>query len=177
VRFQQTLLGGREMPAVLCPFGRVLAVVCSILCAGSQPAWASPATTTTALAVTSAGDAVTTVTPGSVVTLTAAVAVRSTPVAPGQINFCDATAKSYTDTHLLGTAQLTNAGMARLKFRPGVGNHSYKAVFVGTTSNAASASAPSALAVVTTRGISFQMFSAPRTENIQYRDQRLSVRR
>jgi FG-GAP-like repeat/Bacterial Ig-like domain (group 3) len=147
MRFQQTLLGGREMPVVLRPFGCVVAVACSILCAGSQPAWASPATTATALAVTSAGNAVTTVTSGSVVTLTATVAAVSAPVAPGQINFCDATAKYCTDIHLLGTAQLTSAGTATLKLRPGIGSHSYKAVFVGTTANAASASTVAALTV------------------------------
>jgi trimeric autotransporter adhesin len=153
MRFQQTLLGGREVPAFLRPFTCVVAVACSILCAGSQSAWASPTITTTTLAVTSAGNAVTTVTPGSVVLLTATVTVSSTPVAPGQVNFCDATAKSCTDIHLLGTAQLTSTGAATLKFRPGVGNHSYKAVFLGTTSNAPSASATSALAVVKNTGL------------------------
>ncbi len=151
--FQQTLLGGREMTGFLRPFMCVVAVAGSILYAGSQSAWASPTITTTTLAVTSAGNAVTTVTPGSVVLLTATVTVSGTPVAPGQVNFCDATAKSCTDIHLLGTAQLTSTGAATLKFRPGVGNHSYKAVFLGTTSNAASASATSALAVVTTTGL------------------------
>jgi DNA/RNA endonuclease YhcR with UshA esterase domain len=147
MRFQRMSIGGREMPAVLRPFGCVIAVACSILCAAPQPAWASPATTATALAVTSAGNAVTTVTSGSVVTLTATVTAGSTPVAPGQINFCDAMAKYCTDIHLLGTAQLTSAGTATLKLRPGIGSHSYKAVFVGTTANAASASTASALTV------------------------------
>ena len=144
MRSQQTLLLVREMPAVLRPFGRVLAVVFSILCAGPQPAWASPVTTTTTLSVASAGNPVTS---GSVVTLTATVTAGNSPVAPGQINFCDATAKYCTDIHLLGTAQLTSAGTATLRLRPGVGSHSYKAVFVGTTASAASASTASALAV------------------------------
>ena len=39
------------------------------------------------------------------------------------------------DIHLLGTAQLTSAGTAVLKFIPGMGSHSYKAVFVGTQSD------------------------------------------
>jgi hypothetical protein len=56
-------------------------------------------------------------------------------------------AKYCTDIHLLGTAQLTSAGTATLKLRPGIGSHSYKAVFVGTTANAASASTASALTV------------------------------
>ncbi len=147
MRFQRMSTGTREMPAVLRPFGCVIAVACSILCAAPQPAWASPATTATGLAVTSAGNAVTTVTSGSVVTLTATVTAGSTPVAPGQINFCDATAKYCTDIHLLGTAQLTSAGTATLNLRPGIGSHSYRAVFVGTKANAASASMAAALTV------------------------------
>ena len=147
MRFEQAWLGSREIPAVLCPFACVFAVVFSILCAGAQPAWASPAATTTALSVTSAGNAVTTVAVGSAVTLTATVTADNSPVAPGQVNFCDATAKYCTDIHLLGTAQLTSAGTATLKLRPGVGSHSYKAVFVGTTASAASASTDSSLAV------------------------------
>jgi hypothetical protein len=135
------------MPAFLRPIWFVLAVVFSILCAGPQLAWAAPATTATTLSVTSAGNAATTVTSGSVVTLTAAVTAGGSPVAPGQINFCDATATYCTDIHLLGTAQLTGAGTATLKLRPGIGSHSYKAVFVGTTASAASASTASALAV------------------------------
>jgi sugar lactone lactonase YvrE len=88
--------------------------------------------TTTAIAVTSAGSAVTTVNAGTVVTLTATVNAGTTPVNPGQVNFCDASANYCTDVHLLGTAQLTGAGTAVLKFRPGIGSHSYKAVFLGT---------------------------------------------
>jgi hypothetical protein len=147
MRFQQLLAWGREMPVVLRPFGCVIAVACSILCAVPQSAWAAPAATATALAVTFAGNAVTTVTSGSVVTLTAAVTAGRSPVTPGQINFCDATAKYCTDIHLLGTAQLTGAGTATLKFRPGVGSHSYKAVFLGTTNAAASASASAPVTV------------------------------
>jgi hypothetical protein len=135
------------MPVFLRPCGSVLAVVFSILCAGPQLTWASLATTRTTLSVASAGNPVTTVTSGGIVTLTATVTAGSSPVASGQINFCDATAKYCTDIHLLGTAQLTSAGTATLKLRPGVGSHSYKAVFVGTTANTASASTASALAV------------------------------
>jgi trimeric autotransporter adhesin len=106
------------MMSALRPCGLVIAVVCSILVAEPQQAWASPATTTTTLAIASAGNA-----SGSVVTLTATVIAGGNPVSPGQINFCDATAKLCTDIHLLGTAQLTGAGTATLKFRPGIGSH------------------------------------------------------
>lgn len=63
------------------------------------------------------------------------------------MNFCDADAKYCTDIHLLGTSQLTSVGKATLKFRPGAGNHGYKAVFAGTNTDAGSASSASALTV------------------------------
>jgi hypothetical protein len=147
---QRTLNGGPELPALLRPFGCFVRVVIFVQCVGLLPAWAAPATTTTTLSVTSAGNAVATVTSGTVVTLTATVMTGSTPVAPGQINFCDATAKSCTDIHILGTAQLTNAGTATLHFRPAIGSHSYRAIFDGTNANAASSSAASSLTVTGT---------------------------
>ena len=61
---------------------------------------------------------------GSVVMLTAAVRADSAAVTVGQVSFCDATAKYCTDIHLLGMAQLTSAGTAVLKLRPGIGSHS-----------------------------------------------------
>ena len=135
--FQRTLIGGRKLSALLRPFGCFVRVVIFVHCIGLLPAWAAPATTTTTLSITSAGNAVATVTSGTVVTLMATVTVGSDPVTPGQINFCDATAKSCTDIHLLGSAQLTSAGTATLHFRPGIGSHSYKAVFLGTLDAAA----------------------------------------
>jgi hypothetical protein len=138
------------MPALLRSFVCFVRVVLFVQCVGLLPAWAAPATTTTTLSVTSAGNAVATVRSGTVVTLTATVITGSTPVAPGQINFCDAAAKSCTDIHLLGTEQLTSAGTATLHFRPAIGSHSYRAVFVGTNANAASSSAASTLTVTGT---------------------------
>jgi hypothetical protein len=70
-----------------------------------------------------------------------------TPVTPGQVNFCDATAKFCTDVHLLGTAQLTANGTATLKFRPGVGSRSYKAVLAEPAGLGPSASSASSLTV------------------------------
>jgi len=110
------------------------------------PAFAQT-TTTSSLAVTSGNSAMTTASAGSVVTLTATVTAGSTPVTQGRVNFCDASATYCTDIHLLGTAQLTDAGTATFKFRRGTGSHSYKAVFEGTTSHAASTSATSTQAV------------------------------
>lgn len=87
---------------------------------------------TITLAVTAAGNPVTTITPGTVVTLTATVTAGGAPVSPGLVNFCDATANYCTDIHIIGSAQLTSAGTAIVRVRPGAGSHSYKAVFVGT---------------------------------------------
>jgi subtilase family serine protease len=105
------------------------------------------AATTTTLAVTSAGSPVTSVSSASMVTLTATVGAGSTAVTAGQVNFCDATAAYCEDIHILGSAQLTSAGTAVLNFIPGIGSHSYKAVFAGTSSNAKSASNASPLQV------------------------------
>jgi hypothetical protein len=85
-----------------------------------------------------------------VVTLTATVKAGATAVTVGQVNFCDASATYCTDIHILGTAQLTSAGTAVYKFRPGIGSHSYKAVFLGTASMLASSSSASALTVTGT---------------------------
>ena len=65
--------------------------------------------------------------------LTATVTAGGSAVTSGAMNFCDASAIYCTDIHLLGSSQLTAAGTASWTFIPGVGSHSYKAVFVGTT--------------------------------------------
>jgi len=95
---------------------------------------ADAAPTATSLAVTAGGSAATSVISGTVVTLTATVISGSTPVSPGQVKFCVATAAHCEDSALLATVQLTSAGVATYKFRPGIGSHSYQAVFVGTSS-------------------------------------------
>ena len=117
---------------------------CVVLLAASP---AHAAVTTTTLTITANGGAVTTVATGTVVTLTAAVTTGSTALTTGQVNFCDASATYCTDVHLLGTAQLTSAGTATLRFVPGIGSHSYKTVFVGTNSYLSSSSTVSALTV------------------------------
>jgi hypothetical protein len=108
--------------------------------------------TTTNLTVTAGGAVVTSVPGGTAVTLTATVASSGTAVKPGQVQFCDATASFCTDIHLLGTAQLTAAGTATLKFVPGVGSHTYYAAFVGTSAYAASVSGNVPLKVVAVKG-------------------------
>ena len=123
------------------------------LAAACCPLLAGTATSTT-LAATAAGAPVTTVAAGTTVTLTATVLAGSTPVTPGQVKFCDATAAFCEDIHILGLAQLTSAGTAVFKFRPGPGNHSYNAVFVGTSTNAGSSSSAASLTVTSLTGTS-----------------------
>ncbi len=107
-----------------------------------------PGVSTTALTVSSNASAVTSVPAGTVITLTATVNVSGAALSPGQVNFCDAFAPSCTDIHLLGTAQLTPNGTAIFSFVPGIGTHTYKAVFLGTKSvNQSAAMAASALIV------------------------------
>ena len=119
-----------------------------LLLASAPQASAILPSTATTLAVTFPGSGTLTAAPaGTVVTLTATVKAGSTPVAAGTVNFCDASATYCTDIHLLGTAQLTAAGTASIKLIPSHGSHSYKAVFVGTTGAATSASASAALQV------------------------------
>ena len=103
--------------------------------------------TATTLTVTAAGGAVTTVPSGTAVTLTATVTAATAPVSPGLVTFCDATATLCENSAILGTAQLTAAGTATLKFVPGIGSHSYKAVFAGTNLYIGSTSAAEPLAV------------------------------
>jgi sugar lactone lactonase YvrE len=121
------------------------------LSSGWTSAYAATQTATT-LAVTSGGSATTAVSAGSVVALTASVKAGGTPVTVGQVNFCDASATYCTDIHILGTAQLTSAGTAVYKFRPGIGSHRYKAVFAGTKTYGGSASGAGALTVTGAAG-------------------------
>ncbi|WP_263351248.1 FG-GAP-like repeat-containing protein [Acidicapsa acidisoli] len=152
MRSQSAQISGRRLPVSLHLFAYLFPIVCFTAGAGTVPAWAATAATTTTLSLTSGGNTVTTVTSGNVVTLTATVMAGSTPVTPGQVNFCDATAKFCTDIHLLGTEQLTANGTATLKFRPGVGSHSYKAVLADLAALGPSASTASSLTVTASQG-------------------------
>jgi hypothetical protein len=126
------------------------------LCPGALAATQS---TTTTLAVTAAGKAVTSTTQGTLVTLTAAVKSGTTAVTTGQVNFCNAAAALCSDINLLGTAQLTSAGTATLAIHPAPGAHSYNAVFVATphaaTAYGGSASSAASLTVTGTTTTTF----------------------
>jgi len=122
------------------------------LAAGGAASAQTKAATVTSLSVSAGGSGKSSVVAGTVVTLTAQVTAGGANISPGQVNFCDATAAYCTDIHILATAQLTSSGTATYKFRPGIGSHSYKAVFVGTNSYAGSVSSASPLTVTGTTG-------------------------
>jgi hypothetical protein len=103
--------------------------------------------TATTLLITAGAATVFSVPPQTVITLTATVTSAGTPVNPGQVSFCNATAPLCTDVNRLGIAQLTAAGTATLSFVPGSGNHSYKAVFGGNANDSASSSSAQTLTV------------------------------
>jgi hypothetical protein len=115
------------------------------------PAALGQSATATALAITSGGAPISTITQGTVATLTATVTLASGSAAlpPGQVNFCEVEAPPLrcTDIHLLGTVQLTSAGTAILIFLPGPGIHTYQALFLGTHLQASSSSGSSELTV------------------------------
>ena len=115
---------------------------------------AAPSATATKLQISAGGSAVTSVASGTVVTLTATVSAGSTALKSGQVNFCTGVATGCDPTHMIGSAQLTSAGTATLKFIPGMGARNYKAVFVGTNSDATSSSADTALTVTASQATS-----------------------
>ena len=73
------------------------------------------------------------VTTGTTVSLTASVTALGVPVTNGTVTFCDADAPYCENSAVIGTSQLTAVGTASMKFVPGIGYHSYKAVFSGTS--------------------------------------------
>ncbi len=83
----------------------------------------------------------------TVVTLTASVLRGRAPVTTGSITFCNAAAALCEDAAIVGTAQLTPAGTATLKIIPGIGTHSYTAIFNATATEASSTSTAKALTV------------------------------
>ncbi len=113
------------------PFKRRLAFLLLL-----APCAAHAATATTTALTASA----TTVAHGTVLTLTATVAAGATHVFPGSVKFCDIANPACRDLGVLNRAQLRNTGVAAYKFIPGIGSHTYKAIFAGTTTYATSTS-------------------------------------
>lgn len=101
----------------------------------------------TTLSVTAGGVAVSSVAPGTVVSLTATVKANGVALTNGIVNFCDAAVTYCTDTHLLGSAALTSNGTATIKLVPGRGTYSYYAAYQSTSANQTSKSTAQALTV------------------------------
>jgi hypothetical protein len=139
--------------SLLCPYGSRRASIMAIRClrmvfllvAALLPGTMMLAqTTTTTLTISPSSGPLA---PNTVVTLTATVVAGSTHVHPGLVTFCDATATHCAGLAVIGTAQLTTAGTAVLRFIPGSGSHSYQAVFAGTTTHTTSTSPAEAVTV------------------------------
>jgi hypothetical protein len=140
--------------------------------AGLETTAFASASTATTLELTSGGSSVTSVEPGTPVTLTATVVSGGTPVTPGTVTFCDvSTAKTCAGLAVVGNAQLTAVGKASIVLRLDAGSHSLEAVFAGTNTYAGSASAPSELTVsgTLTRGttLSFSNSANPTMTGLQ----------
>ncbi|HEY6376298.1 MAG TPA: Ig-like domain repeat protein [Edaphobacter sp.] len=121
---------------------RLVLLLTAVLLPGT--AMRAQTTTTTTLAVSPSTSPLA---PQTVVTLTATVTAGGTAVHPGLVTFCVATAPPCVGLAVLGTAQLTSAGTAALRFFPGIGSQSYIAIFAGTTAYATSTSSAQAVTV------------------------------
>jgi hypothetical protein len=104
-------------------------------------AWAGAVPTVTTLTLSSPS-----VASPTAVTLTASVVAGGAPVTTGSVTFCNASATYCEDAAIIGKAQLTG-GTAKFKFVPGIGVHTYKAIFNGTTTAAGSISTTQTLTV------------------------------
>ena len=124
--------GADETP-VLKPFPSRFALL-ALLLLTAMSAHAATATTTALTA------SATTIAHGTVLTLTATVAAGATHVSPGSVRFCDAAFTNCRDLGVINRAQLKSTGVAAYKFIPGIGTHTYKAVFAGTNSYTTSTS-------------------------------------
>ncbi len=108
------------------------------------PAAHAQSTTTTSLQISNSP-----VSAGTAVTLYAQV--NNGSVTSGTVTFCDVTTFTFCDSAVaMGTAQLYSSGTAGIKFVPGIGVHTYEAVFNGTTSYSSSTSPTRSLTVVPT---------------------------
>src|SRR5882762_1495311 len=110
-KFAQALIG-------FC--GAVLAVASPGLCLAQG---ATPTQTTLSIAPSKV------VQQGTSITLTAVVSSGGQAVHPGVVVFCNTEAPHCEDTAILGRAQLTNAGTAKIRLRLGAGSYSIKAAF------------------------------------------------
>ena len=117
------------------PAGGLLRSVALALLAIPLALQAATLPTQTSLAVSASS-----VSAGSVVTLTASVTASGSPVTKGEITFCDATAIYCENSAVLAVVEITTAGSASYAYIPGIGTHSYKAVFTATATQSSSVS-------------------------------------
>lgn len=99
------------------------------------------ATTTTLVASPSS------VTAGSVVTLTATVASGGTPLTAGQVVFCNAGAQFCQDSAILGTAWVTSTGTATIRRALPSGTTNITATYRATNLYSSSQSSPASVTV------------------------------
>lgn len=119
----------------------LLSALLAIATALPNMAQAGAVSTVTTLALSSPS-----VASPAAVTLTASVVAGGAPVSAGTVTFCDASAPLCEDSAIVGKAQL-NGGTAKLKFIPGIGVHTYKAIFSATSTAAGSTSTAQTLTV------------------------------
>ncbi len=71
----------------------------------------------------------------------------------GTVDFCDGASTTCTDIHRVGTAQLVESGGATLSVTPGLGKHSYYAIYRGITGTYGLTSSTSNTVTVTVTGM------------------------
>jgi subtilase family serine protease len=103
--------------------------------------------TTLSFAIIGSGTSGTTMPQGTLVIVKAGVTAGSTPVTAGQVFLCDANTPYCDSIHQIATSQLDSSGNALFRFVPGIGVHTYKAVFAGTSGYMGSNSVPGQLTV------------------------------
>ena len=122
----------------------------------------TPTPTITSLTLSSAS-----VTSTTTVTATAHVTSSGAPVHPGTVTFCNASAAHCEDAAILGTAQLTANGTAKLYLRLAPGTHSIRAIFSGTLHSAIPRAASSSATVsLSVHGIAATLTSPPNAPKI-----------
>jgi hypothetical protein len=122
----------------------LLSALLTITCIFATTSEAAPLPTITTLTLSSSSVAWSVSKPAEV-NLTASVTGSPAPSA-GTVTFCNASAALCEDAAILGTAQLV-AGNATLRIIPSIGIHTYKAVFNGMATAAASTSNSQTLTV------------------------------
>jgi hypothetical protein len=85
-----------RLQGCLLPYRRLVLKLAAVQLVLLGFAWAQPPAAVTTLTITPATGQASSVAPGTVVTLTAAVSVAGKPVIQGQVNFCDASVSYCT---------------------------------------------------------------------------------